>query len=61
MLVGVGATIADRETSEEVEACTGLARQSRCVCLAERGLEAEYLLDCMTIVVSMRVVIFILF
>ena len=37
-LLGVGATIADRETSEEVEACTGLARQARRVCLAEGAL-----------------------
>ena len=43
------------------EAGTGLVKMSRHACLAEGGLEAEYLLDDMTIVFLMRIVIFILF
>ena len=61
MLVSVGVTRADTKTSGEVEAGTGLTKMSRRTCLAEGGLEAKCLLEDVTIVISMRVVIFKLF
>ena len=59
--VGVGVIKADMQTSEEAVVGTCLEKMPlRCACLAERGLEAECLLDDMTIIFYIRVVIFIL-
>lgn len=60
LVVGVGASRADKKTSGEVEAGTGFTNMSRRACLAEGCLETECLLYDITIVISMRIIILVL-